>query len=115
MKIGLLGRGAPAPVRRAFEDAGIRVVPAARAELRLYVDSIPPTKPPAPPWLWISPKQIEPTEAAAVVLLGAYDVATIGPDLPVIVQRRFAELTVRVEPASTPAGFVGKSEAARRV
>ena len=114
MKIGVLGRGLPGAVRRSCEDAGIRIVPAGRAELRLYVDAMPPAKAPAPPWLWISPTRIEPADAAACVLLGAYDVATLGPDLPVIVQRRFAELTVRVEPPIQPAGFVGKSEAARR-
>src|SRR5262245_51757305 len=112
MKIGVLGRGLPAPARRACEESGIRFVPSARAELRLYVDANPPTKPPVPPWLWISPKKIDPSDAAAVVLLGAYDVATIGPELPVTVQRRCAELRVRIEPAIQPVGFVGKSEAA---
>src|SRR5262245_26657424 len=115
MRIAVLGRGLPTAVRRACNDAGIRIVPAARAMLRLYVGTAPPTRAPKPPWRWLSPRAIEPAEAAAAVLAGAYDVATLGLDLPLLVQRRVAELTMRVEPAVRPEGFVGKSSAARRV
>jgi len=93
----------------------MRVVPPARAELRLYIGATPPARPPKPPWLWLSPNKIDPADAAAVVLAGAYDVATLGAELPLLVQRRIAELTVRAEPAVAAEGFVGKSEAARRV
>src|SRR5262245_56468021 len=109
MRIGLLGRGLPSALRRSCEQAGIRFVPPARAELRLYVGTSPPASAPKPPWLWLSPKRIDAADAAAVVLAGAYDVATLGADVPLIVQRRIAELRVRVEPALQPAGFVGKS------
>ena len=115
MRIGVLGRGLPAPIRRACEAVGIRIVPAARAELRLHVAATPPTRPPASPWLWIATAPIDPADAAAAVLAGAYDVATLSPELPLIVQRRHAELRVRIEPALPPAGFVGKSAATRKV
>ena len=115
MRIGVLGRGLPNPIRRACEAAGIRIVPAARAELRLHVAAMPPARPPASPWLWIATKPIDPTDAAAAVLAGAYDVALLTTELPLIVQRRYAELRVRIEPSLPPAGFVGKSAAARKV
>ncbi|HTL37116.1 MAG TPA: sigma 54-interacting transcriptional regulator [Kofleriaceae bacterium] len=115
MSVAVVGRALPAPLRRAFTDAGIRFAQPERAELRLVIDSRPPSKPPAAPWLWVTPSQIDPAHAASVVLAGAYDVAMLDAELPLLVQRRLAELRVRLEPTSQPIGFVGKSAAARRV
>src|SRR5512143_1670535 len=116
MSVAVLGGSLPAPLRRAFADAGIRFAKPERAELRIYIDRKPPAKPPRSPWLWVSPSQIDPAHASTVVLAGAYDVAGLDQDLPVLVQRRLAELRVaRAEPTSQPIGFVGKSAATRRV
>jgi DNA-binding NtrC family response regulator len=115
MRIGVLGQALPARTRQAFVAAGLRLVPSGRADLRLFVAARPPARPPKSPWLWISPKKIDPADAAVAVLAGAYDVAFADDELPLIVQRRLAELRVRVEPAALSTGFVGKSDAARRV
>jgi transcriptional regulator with GAF, ATPase, and Fis domain len=115
MRIAVLGQALSARTRQALTASGLRLVPGGRADLRLFVGAKPPDKAPKSPWLWISPKKIEALDAAAAVLAGAYDVANVDDELPLVIQRRLAELRVRVEPASQPAGFVGKSEAARRV
>jgi transcriptional regulator with PAS, ATPase and Fis domain len=115
MRIGVLGQALPARTRKALASAGMRLVPAPRADLRVVVATKPPTRAPKPPWLWLSPKKIDPADAAAAVLAGAYDVAHVDDELPLTIQRRIAELNVRSEPAIEPAGFVAKSEASRRV
>jgi transcriptional regulator with GAF, ATPase, and Fis domain len=115
MRIAILGQTLPARTRQALLAAGVKLVSGGRATLRLFVSAKPPTKAPAAPWLWISPKKIDPADAAVAVLAGAYDVAHADAELPLVIQRRLAELRARVEPTSQPIGFVGKSEAARRV
>ncbi|HSD88966.1 MAG TPA: sigma 54-interacting transcriptional regulator [Kofleriaceae bacterium] len=115
MSVAVLGGSLPAPLRRAFADAGIRFAKPERAELRIYIDRRPPEKPPTSPWLWVSPNPIDPAHASSVVLAGAYDVAELDEELPLLVQRRLAELRVHAEPTSQPIGFVGKSAATRRV
>jgi transcriptional regulator with PAS, ATPase and Fis domain len=115
MRVCVLGRPLPARIRQALLAAGLKLVPTGRADLRLFVADKPPTGAPAAPWLWISPKKIDPVDAGAAVLAGAYDVAHADAELPLVVQRRLAELRVRVEPSTEPAGLVGKSEAARRL
>jgi transcriptional regulator with GAF, ATPase, and Fis domain len=111
----VLGQALPARTLRAFATAGLKLVSAGRADLRLCVAAKPPSRAPAAPWLWVSPTPIDPADAAIAVLAGAYDVAHADDELPLIVQRRLAELRVRAEPATEPAGFVAKSAAARRV
>src|SRR5262245_36330592 len=115
MRIAVLGRALPARFRHALVDAGLRFVPAGRADLRLHVGSTPPARAPKSPWLWVTPRTLDPAASAAAVLAGAYDVVELGDELPLFVQRRLAELRVRIEPTSAPTGFVARSEAARRV
>src|SRR6185503_13438755 len=115
MRICVLGPSLPAKTRSALGSAGMKIVPAGRADLRLVIATRPPSRPPKAPWLWISPKKIDPADAAQAVLAGAYDVVQIDDDLPLTIQRRIAELSVRAEPTSEPAGFVAKSPAARRI
>ncbi|HEY5952219.1 MAG TPA: sigma 54-interacting transcriptional regulator [Kofleriaceae bacterium] len=115
MRIGVLGQALPARIRQALTAGGLKIVPAGRADVRLVIAPKPPERAPKPPWLWVSAKKIDPADAAMAVLAGAYDVAHLDDELPLIVQRRLAELRVRGEPAMEAAGYVGKSEAARRV
>jgi DNA-binding NtrC family response regulator len=112
--IALVGAPMPEAARRALADAGLRAVAPARAALRLAVGARPPARPPAAPWLWCSPRRIEPADAAAAVLAGAYDVAVIDEGLPALIARRLAELAVREPPGPTPVGFIAESAAARR-
>src|SRR5258706_11244409 len=104
MSIAVLGRALPAPLRRAFADAGIRVGKPETAELRLYIDSRPPSRPPKSPWLWVTPRAIDPAHAASVVLAGAYDVAMLDAELPLLLQRPLAALTAPPQPPSPPNG-----------
>ena len=114
MSIGLVGAPLPTAHRRALAAAGLRIVPPAKAALRLYVGARPPQRPPPRPWLWCSPKRIEPADAAAAVLAGAYDVATLDDQLAALVARRLAELAVNHEAGPPPVGFIAESAAARR-
>jgi transcriptional regulator with PAS, ATPase and Fis domain len=113
VSIGLVGTALPPAQRRALEP--LTIVEPARATLRLYVGTRPPLRPPAPPWLWVAPRGIEPEAAAAAVLAGAYDVVPLGADLASTVARRLAELDVHTLPGAAPTGFVARSTAAQRV
>jgi len=112
--VAAVGAPLPAGARRALAAAGLRLVAPARAALRLHVGARPPARPPAPPWLWCSPKRIDPADAAAAVIAGAYDVAEIDDGLPALIARRLAELSVPPTPGPSPVGFVAESAAARR-
>ncbi|HWO19915.1 MAG TPA: sigma 54-interacting transcriptional regulator [Kofleriaceae bacterium] len=112
--LGLVGAPLPEATRRLLTDAGLRLVAPAKAALRLCVGARPPARPPAPPWLWCSPKRIDPADAAAAVLAGAYDVAPIDDGLAALIARRLAELAVRQTPGPSPVGFIAESAAARR-
>ena len=115
MDIAVLGRGFSTLHRRVLATAGFREVSAERAALRLYVSPRPPAKPPRAPWIWLCPAELDPTDAAAAVLAGAYDAIALDAQLPATLARRFAELAVVVVPGEPPPDFVTRSAAAKRV
>jgi DNA-binding NtrC family response regulator len=112
--IALVGAPLAEATRRALEAAGLRVVAPAKAMLRVQIGARPPARPPAPPWLWCSPKQIDPADAAAAVIAGAYDVAVIDDGFAALVARRLVEVAAREPPGPSPVGFIAESPAARR-
>jgi DNA-binding NtrC family response regulator len=115
MDIALVGRPLGRTHRRELARAGFREVSPGRAVVRVYVGSQPPSRPPAAPWLWISPRQVDARDAAAAILAGAYDAFAIDDELAATLARRVHELALRVEPGEPPEGFVAISAAARRV
>ena len=115
MDIALIGQPLVRGHRKALADAGLREVSPARAFARIYVGTRPPARAPNAPWLWISPRAIAPSDAAAAVLAGAYDAIAIDDSLAATLVRRLHELAIRVEPGEPPEGFVAVSAAARRV
>jgi DNA-binding NtrC family response regulator len=112
MSIALLGSPSQAH-RRAVEEIGVAA--AERAELRVFVGPRPPIKAPRAPWIWVTPKDVDPQLAATAVLAGAYDAIAGDDTLAATLQRRLAELRVQVEPGTPPDGYVARSAAARRV
>jgi DNA-binding NtrC family response regulator len=112
--IALVGAPLPDHIQRQLADAGLRVVAPPKAALRVHAGARLPARPPAAPWLWCSPKRIDPADAAAAVLAGAYDVAPIDDGLAALIVRRLAELAAREAPGPTPVGFIAESAAARR-
>src|SRR5947208_3622194 len=115
MAIALLGTGWTARQRATLTTAGLDIVSAERAELRLVLGAHPPARPPRAPWLWIAPRAADPADAATAVLAGAYDVIANDRELAQIVGRRLAELAAHVDPPAPPAGYVARSAAARQV
>ena len=115
MSIALLGAPLSAARRKALVAGGHRLVPAARADLRVHVGGRPPARPPHAPWVWCSPSPITATDAAAAVLAGAYDVVTLDDQLAATLARRLGELVSRREVAAPPVGYVARSPAARRM
>src|SRR5262245_58942305 len=87
LAIALVGAALAPAHRRRLVDAGLRIGPAARAALRVHVGNRPPARPPAAPWLWCSPRPIDPADAAAAVLAGAYDVMEVGDGLAAAIAR----------------------------
>ncbi|MFT3699754.1 MAG: sigma-54 dependent transcriptional regulator [Kofleriaceae bacterium] len=115
MDIAVVGRGFPTITRRSLATAGFAEVAAERAVVRLVVAAKPPTRAPAPPWIWVSTGELDPIDVSAAVLAGAYDAIAIDDDLPAVLARRYAELIADVAPGEPPPGFIAKSPAARRV
>jgi transcriptional regulator with PAS, ATPase and Fis domain len=115
MEIAFVGRGLAKLERRALASAGFVEVPAERASLRICVAPRPPAAPPRAPWIWLATSVIEPGDAVAAVLAGAYDAIAIGPDLASVLARRYAELSIAITPGEPPPGFIARSTAARRV
>ncbi|NVB82742.1 MAG: sigma 54-interacting transcriptional regulator [Kofleriaceae bacterium] len=113
--IHLAGTPLSPAVRKSLAAARIKIGDVARASLHVHVGARPPARAPKAPWIWVATKAVEPEQASAVVLAGAYDVIVLGADLAETLARRIAELRIRIEPASQPVGFVGKSAAARRM
>src|SRR3569623_574950 len=112
MSIAVLGAPTAAH-RKALAPLGF--APPERAELRVFVHARPPARPPKAPWLWVSPREVDPKLAAEAVLSGAYDAIAADSQLAATVQRRLAELRIHVEPGTPPEGYVARSTAARRV
>ena len=112
MSIAVLGAPTAAH-RKALEPLGF--APPERAELRVFVHARPPARTPKAPWLWVSPREVDPKLAAEAVLSGAYDAIAADSQLAATVQRRLAELRIHVEPGTPPEGFIARSDAARRV
>jgi DNA-binding NtrC family response regulator len=115
MDIALLGQPLGRSHRRELARAGFREVSPARALVRVHVARRPPARAPLAPWLWISPRPIDPIDAAAAVLAGAYDALPIDGQLADALARRVHELAQQVPAGEPPAGFVAISAAARRV
>ena len=115
MSIALVGAPLSRAQRQALVTCGLRILPAARAELRVHVGVRPPARPPAAPWVWCASGRIAPEDSALAVLAGAYDVLPLDGALAAALARRLAELIVRREPGNPPVGFVARSPAAQRV
>ena len=115
MSIALLGAPLSAARRKALVAGGHRLVPAARADLRVYVGARPPARPPHAPWVWCSPSPIGAADAASAVLAGAYDVVALDDQLAATLARRLGELGSRRDVAAPPVGYVARSPAARRM
>ena len=115
MEIAVLGRGLGKLERRSLASAGFEEVSADRARLRIYAGPRPPTTPPRTPWIWLATSGLEPGDASAAVLAGAYDAIALGPELPAVLARRYAELATSITAGEPPPGFVARSPAARRV
>jgi DNA-binding NtrC family response regulator len=114
MTIALVGAALAPAHRRKLVEAGLRIVPAARAALRVHVGNRPPGRPPAAPWLWCSPRAIDPADAAAAVLAGAYDVVEVDDALAGAIARRLREVATQFEPGPPPVGFIAHCAASRR-
>jgi DNA-binding NtrC family response regulator len=112
MSIALLGSPTAAH-RKAL--AALTIVAPERAELRVFVHARPPVRPPRAPWLWVSPREIDPQLAATAVLAGAYDALPADSQLAATIERRLAELRVHVQPGTPPDGYIARSSAAKRV
>jgi transcriptional regulator with GAF, ATPase, and Fis domain len=114
MSLAFLG-DLPPSIRRALAAAGLPLVAAPRALLRVVIAALPPAAPPPPPWLWCATAPPSRGDAAAAVLAGACDVLMLDDELPVHLGRRLAELALPPEVAVPPPGFVARSAAARQV
>jgi len=115
MTIALVGTALGRVHRQALVGGGLRIVPAARASLRVHVAARPPAQPPEAPWVWCATSRIDPGDAATAVLAGAYDVVPLDGALAATLARRLGELAVRREQGTPPVGFVARSAAAQRV
>src|SRR3569623_1208313 len=115
MEIAVLGRGLGKLERRALAAAGCEEVSTDRARLRLYAGPRPPTTPPRAPWIWLATSGLESGDASAAVLAGSYVASAVGPELPAVLARRYAELATSISAGEPPPGFVARSPAARRV
>jgi len=115
MSVALIG-AFPLRVRRALAVAGVRVVAASRATLRLVAGNRPPARAPRAPWVHCAPgAAIDPAVAAAAVLAGAYDALALDdPAFAAHVTHRLAELAVPSEPGPPPVGFIAFGPASRR-
>ncbi len=112
MPIAVLGAPTAAH-RKALEPLGL--ASPERAELRVFIGRRPPARAPRAPWLWVSPREVDPQLAAEAVLAGAYDAIAADSQLADTVRRRLAELRVQVVPGTPPEGYIARSDAARRV
>jgi DNA-binding NtrC family response regulator len=115
MLIALLGKPWPARRRHAFAALGLRIVSPERAALRLVASSVPPVRPPKPPWLWCPPREASLRDTMAAVVAGAYDVVALDAECAATVKRRVEELAVRATTGAPPEGYVARSAAAQRV
>jgi len=115
MDIAVVGRGLGKLDRRTLASAGFTEVSIERAALRLFAGPRPPATAPRAPWVWIATAGLDPSDAAAAVLAGAYDAIALGPELAEILARRYAELATSIATGESPPGFVARSPAARRV
>jgi DNA-binding NtrC family response regulator len=115
MNIALLGGSLAKSHRAELRRAGFREVLPGEAVVRIYVGAKPPSRAPAAPWLWLSPRAIAPADAVTAVLAGAYDALPIDRELAVVLAARCRELALRVEPGAPPEGFVAISAAGKRV
>jgi DNA-binding NtrC family response regulator len=115
MLIALVGKPWPAAQRAALAAAGLRIVTAERAALRLVAGPRPPVKPPKPPWLWCPPRDPSMRDTMAMVMAGAYDVVPLAGDCAATIKRRLEELAVRVITGVPPEGYVARSASARRM
>src|SRR3569833_2355543 len=102
MTLALLGFPTAA-LRKAL--APLTVVGPEHAALRVFVHPRPPARPPMAPWIWVSPREVDPQLAATAVLAGAYDALAADATLAATVQRRLAELRERVAPGAPPEGY----------
>jgi transcriptional regulator with PAS, ATPase and Fis domain len=109
----LVGAPLPRSARAALVAAGVRIATAG-ATARMFVGGRPPTKPPRAPWLWCATRAVDPVDATAAVLAGAYDVVAIDDGFAAIVAKRLVELTVASTQGSPPVGFIAESAAAKR-